>query len=387
MRILFLIMFYILSICTCSSQQKVKKDIPEKYNKNYIKYIVPENLEKKAVDVTKYFPENFVKDGTVDYTEFIQRALDQNIIVKFSKMNYLTTGISINSNSKIFFEEGAVLTMKTNDLERYAIISLVGVENVELFNPCVDGDLERRNSFKGEWGFGIDIRGSRNINLYSPYISNCFGDGIVISKSLKGVSNKQLLNSSNIYIKNAYINHSGRNGISIIGVDGLIIEDPIIFNTFTKRPTSAIDIEPDGKVGVLNNIVINKPFTFNNVDGIMISLRKMLNEGKSIFNLVVNNHIDVESYFPINIPDLVDNKKFTSIQGEIIFNDPIWINNDHSMVRGFSYNLSPKIIINKPEIIGLKLKRWKGESLKNLSKESKLEISVKDKDNFTINYL
>ncbi|WP_312311706.1 hypothetical protein [Empedobacter brevis] len=384
MRILFLIMVFVLSTTSCKSQKRIKKDIPESYKKEYIKHKVPSDLVKKAVDVTKYLPKNYVKDGTVDYTKYIQKALDENKIVRFSKMSYLTTGISINSNSKIIFEEGALLKMKTNDLERYAIISLVGIENVELYNPRVDGDLERRKSFKGEWGFGIDIRGSRNIKIFSPYVTNCFGDGIVISKSKKGTQNKQLVNTSNIHIENAFINYSGRNGISIISVDGLTLESPIIINTFTKLPQSAIDIEPDTSSDILNNILINSPFTYNNTDGILIHLKNFVGKNTKTSNITINNHTDLESSFPLNISDLKEDKSLKQLSGNIIVNNPVWIGNRNSFVRGKSFGLSQKIEINNPVIKDLKLNNWKGKDVKKMNTKQKILLQVKDETNFIV---
>src|SRR5690606_33816970 len=111
------------------------------------------------------------------------------------------------------------------------------------------------------------------------------------------------------------------------------ISSPIILNTFQKSPKSAIDIEPDHANHILNHILIDSLFSFNNVDGIMINLRRYVDEKNKETNIVINNHTDIGAVYPLNFPGLHQNKKHKKIRGEIVINNPHWIDNEHPMVR------------------------------------------------------
>src|SRR5690606_803785 len=277
-KIVYVIFSLLLIYNNCVSQKKNYKSIPASYKKEYVKTTVPTDVLERSVNVNKYLPNKFVKDGNTDYTRFLQKALNENEVVLIPKGVFYTTGLKMRSNSTLNFENGAELRMIPNNRERYEILSITGVENITLYNPKLKGDLRERKELKGEWGFGIDIRGSKNVKGYSPYVTDCLGDGIVISRASKGVNdtNLKLFDTSTILIENAFIDYMGRNGISIIGVDGLKILSPIIINVFKRSPMSAIDIEPDNSSYELNNILIESPFTFNNTDGIMVNLRNFI---------------------------------------------------------------------------------------------------------------
>src|SRR5699024_7058717 len=139
------------------------------------------------------------------------------------------------------FAKGAELRMIPSERERYQILAVWGANQVSIYNAHLTGDLKRRSSKEGEWGFGIDIRGSKNVNIYSPYIKNVLGDGIIISSSTKGMKSREpdkIYSASNILIQDAFIDFSGRNGISIIDGEHIDICSAIIINTINKHPRS-----------------------------------------------------------------------------------------------------------------------------------------------------
>lgn len=385
-KIIAALLILVLIHVNCISQNKKYTSIPAVYGKKYISTKVPEELMQRAVSVTNYLPDNYVNDGSVDYTSYLQRAFDDNDVIKIPKGAYSTTGLSLKSNKTLIFQDDSELRIIPSSRERYEVLAITGAENVSVYNARIKGDLRERKVLKGEWGFGIDIRGSKNINIYSPYITDCLGDGIVISRSSKGLKNNQtkLFDTANINISNAYIDYMGRNGISIIGVDGLKILSPIIANVFKRSPMSAIDIEPDNSSYELNNILIESPFTFNNVDGIMINFRNFVSSKSKTSNIVINNHMDVESIYPLNVPSLRQNVSHRALGGKVIVKDPVWISSERSIVRGEAHNLSPKIEIINPKLEGMRLKSWKGKGVTNATEKEKLMLHVKDKSNFII---
>jgi len=382
---IFLISFIFGIMFSCHSQGISYKKLPDKYGKYFKREQIPKELLNHSISIIKYLPKEVTEE--MDLTPFIQKAINENNVVIIPKGTYRVTGLKLKSNFSLLFEEGAELELIANNKERYEILSLAGIKNVKIYNPVLIGDIRKRNSLKGEWGFGIDIRGSREIDIYSPFIKDCLGDGIIISKSSKGLPNNiQLLEPHNIFISNAFIDYSGRNGISIIAGQNIKISSPIILNTFQKSPKSAIDIEPDHANHILNHILIDSLFSFNNVDGIMINLRRYVDEKNKETNIVINNHTDIGAVYPLNFPGLHQNKKHKKIRGEIVINNPHWIDNEHPMVRNNSNGLAPRIRINNPKMEGLKLKRWKNKDVESLDFLKKFELHIKDKSDIILKY-
>jgi hypothetical protein len=243
------------SICCSQKKDKVAVD-------NSL--IVTQNINVQTDDFFKIetvLPKGYVKDGTVDYTAYIQKAVDANKKIMMPDFPLMTTGISAQSNSQIYFQKGSSLILKPTADVRYQIISLHGVENVKIYNPKLIGDRDKHLDSKGEWGFGIDIRGSRNVEIYNVNISDCWGDGIVLVKTLRnikpGITKQNIFTTENIKIIGGIINNVRRNGITIAGGKDVLLKNLLITNINGTNPMAGIDIEPDDSSNDLANINID----------------------------------------------------------------------------------------------------------------------------------
>ncbi|MGH2623888.1 MAG: right-handed parallel beta-helix repeat-containing protein, partial [Sphingobacterium sp.] len=172
------------------------------------------------------------------------------------------------------------------------------VENVSIFNANIEGDYSKHLGKEGQWGYGIDIRGSRNIKISNCIISNCWGDGLVISSNPnKFTNNVKLFNTNNVTIERAVIDYNRRNGITIAGGENVIIRNSLISNTFGTQPKAGIDFEPDNSKPKMEGIYLENITFFNNASGINFylnsyadkSVRK--NIGIKLNNLVFEDQI------------------------------------------------------------------------------------------------
>lgn len=241
----------------CCSQKKDKVAIDNSL-------IVTQDIAVKTDDFFKLetvLPKGYVKDGTVDYTAYIQKAIDSNKKIIMPNFPLMTTGIFVQSNSQIYFQKSSSLILKPTADVRYQIISLHGVENVKIYNPKLIGDRDKHLDSKGEWGFGIDIRGSRNLEIYNINISDCWGDGIVVVKTLRnirpGITKQNLFATENIKIIGGIINNVRRNGVTIAGGKNVLLKNLLITNINGTNPMAGIDIEPDDSSNDLANINID----------------------------------------------------------------------------------------------------------------------------------
>src|SRR5690606_16040148 len=111
--------------------------------------------------------------------------------------------------------------------------NIINAENVKVNNAYLIGDKDKHLGTKGEWGMGINILSSSNVNIINPKIKKTWGDGIYIGElslaKQKNIKKKSFTNT-NINIKEGSIDDCLRNGISIISgvnilVDGVTIQN------------------------------------------------------------------------------------------------------------------------------------------------------------------
>ena len=321
------------------------------------------SLDEKYVDIIDYLPKGYMKDGSKDYTAVIQNVLDKNKNVRFPNFALLINekGLTIHSNSKLFFEKGSQLWMIPNSQERYEILRLHNVSNIKLIGPTLKGDREKHKDDKGEWGMGISIRGnSSDIEIYNANISNCWGDGIYIGH-LKQITPK------NIKITNSTIDKAYRNGISITCGNNIEVADVVIMNS----NYNGIKIEPSNSAAILKKIVFKNVTTFNNYDsGISVGgLSKLIGIGGRQLELEVINHTDDSSKIGMFFGLVsVRSESKNPLGGYIKIVNPKWSNNKEG---GF---IKRKFYKNVPNIEFLKVD--------NSLKKSILETHIKDKELF-----
>lgn len=180
------------------------------------------------------------------------------------------TSIWLKSNVTLAMTSNARLLAKASANERYSIIKIRNVHDARVLGGKIVGDRDIHLDTIGEHGFGINIGGSTNIRVVNTLISKCWGDGVIIGQ-VNGIT------SSNITLKGITSKNNRRQAISVINVDGVLIDSCHLFNTDGTAPKDGIDIEPDVTAGVVNiaeNITITHCDIFSNVgSGIEINER------------------------------------------------------------------------------------------------------------------
>lgn len=240
-------------------------------------------------DVADYLPNNYVQDGSRDYTTYIQQAIDQNPNIKFPDFPLLIndTGLFLKSNSTVYFPPNSSLIMAPTDKSRYTILTLNDLTNVTIFNPTLIGERDNHIGTGGEWGTGIRINGSSDISIYDVDIRDTWGDGIY-------VGNYRTVESDNVLIESGIIDNVRRNGISIISAKNLVVNNLILSNTNGTNPASGIVIEPNKITEILENILLNNITTINNdKEGIVFNASRFMDPQTSKeVTITINNHYD-----------------------------------------------------------------------------------------------
>lgn len=369
-----ILVLVLLQINTSFSQNFKYKSIP----KNYYVSIKDDNsslletteLRKIGYKLINSLPLDFDKTGKKDYTDIIQKTINNNRIVIFPDFPLLINpkGLTLTSESKIVFSKKSKLLLMDNDKELYEVLRIHNVKNISLYFPNIVGDRKSHKGLKGEWGMGISIRGSENIKIFSPVIRNCWGDGIYIG------TGKQI--NRNILIKNALLDNNRRNGISVISVIGLDIINPLIANTNGARPMAGIDFEPNNNLEDLKQISVLNPITYNNsIRGILFALNNFYGTNEKNMDILIKNHIDDGSAYAMGfsltkLKNESSSKKLGAnkvVNGSIKINNPIWKNNIKEPIQFYElFDNNIQIDLTDPKVYqGSKIDQSKTSNLKN----------------------
>lgn len=292
-------------------------------------------VESVGYDLTRCLPKDYVENGKVDYTVYLQKGLNnyKNIIMPNFPILINQKGLTLKSNHNIVFQKNSKLILKSNNQSSYEILRVHNISNVNIFNAKIVGDRLTHLISEGEWGMGIAIRSSNNIGVYNCEISSCWGDGIYIGATTGKVNGKnKLLNpSSAIKIFNTWVDNNLRNGISIVSVKGLEIHNSLASRNDGVFPKSGIDIEPSN---FAEDVFINNIVTFKNgVRGIDIYLKSIAKSTRNRVSVNIDNHTDYFSPIAVRVAEykgLTSKNGASVIAGFISINNAKWFNNAYS---------------------------------------------------------
>lgn len=152
--------------------------------------------------------------------------------------------ITVYSNSDVVLN--GIIKLTPNNFLSCDIVKVQG-DNINIKGKgVIVGDKHTHTGKGGEWGMGIDVSGSYNVQIKGLTVKDCWGDCIYVGDE-----------SSDITIRNCSLDHGRRQGISITSANDVVIKECTIKNVGGTSPEYAIDIEPNrGKT--VNNVVINK---------------------------------------------------------------------------------------------------------------------------------
>lgn len=253
----------------------------------------------EPTDTTSAAPEIWVNDvgavagDTINDTWAFQKAIDSmaglgggTVKVRSGKY-YIDVDTSIKMKSHVtlyMFDTTRKLIAKPTYSGRYNVISVRNLSDVTIMGGKIVGERYSHTGpecpNKCEQGYGIGIYGSTNIYVTRTHIADCWGDGIILAGS-DGAGCK------NITLKRIVSTNNRRQGLSILRVDGAMIDSCAFLNTNGTPPQDGIDIEPDSDTA--QNITIkNCEFGYNVGNGIEMNAKRTTNA--VIRNVTVQNN-------------------------------------------------------------------------------------------------
>lgn len=202
----------------------------------------------------------------------------------------LQSGLTVPSNLHLIGDSLHVLKGKTPyELTHYNILRIENVENVIIEKLKIDGVKEGNTSTTGEWGHCVGIYDSRYINIIDCELYNAFGDGIEL-----GAREVRIIDPI-VKVKNCYIHHCRRQGISILSGLDVEVSHCRIEHIRGVDPQSAIDIEPYFNSQKIGNIYIHDMNIYNCYAGIEVHGIGMNDNPNTITGNITIDNVNIDT--------------------------------------------------------------------------------------------
>lgn len=225
-------------------------------------------------------------DGVTVDTEPLQSALyaaaGRKLLIPQQKSGYYLTGqLLVPSQSVIVFEPGTVV-QAVDSLSRSAPYErLIRIRDAKEVYVRGNGATLRMNKAaytSGEQAHIFDISGSENVVIEDINANDSGGDGFYIGAYLSTTPYNR-----NITLRNCRADNNRRQGLSVISVDGLQVENCRFSNTKGTAPQSGVDIEPNGQLDLLKHIrFVNCTADGNVGRGFLVSVHRQTDASERI---------------------------------------------------------------------------------------------------------
>ncbi len=148
------------------------------------------------------------------------------------------------------------IELAPNSLPEYTIL-LINGDNIRLTGRgSIMGDKHTHLGTTGEWGMGVRLRKSENIEVSNIEVSHCWGDCIYVGRE-----------SKNVRILNCHLWEGRRQGISVTSCQGIEIAYCKIHDVRGTAPQYGIDIEPNAN-DYVSGVVVSHNEIYNCFGGI-----------------------------------------------------------------------------------------------------------------------
>ena len=263
---------------------------------------VARTVQAKERDVVSVKDFGAVGNGIADDTAAIQAAITAANAVYFPAGTYLTNTLTLDSSSTLF-GDGASSILKQNTITGssygtlYANSGASGstVNNIVVRDLRIEGPNIVTPVFS-EFQHLASFNGVNNLVVERVQFIGFRGDGLLIGS---GVTAGDERHNTNVIVRDCFfdgINKENRNGISVIDVNGILIEGCYFTRCSKSTMPGAIDIEPDAQVfHVIKDIrIVNNRFydIGGNVSAISIPLPNVTFTTSPYGFVIGGNYID-----------------------------------------------------------------------------------------------
>ena len=161
----------------------------------------------------------------------------------------------LNSNTELILD--GTIILEGNELESCNIIDIDNRRNIVVHGlGIIMGDVTTHIGDKGQWGMGISVQSSDNVDITDIKIKNCWGDCIYVGQSIRERGSI----CHNVRIQNVVCESGRRQGLSIIAGKDILVKNCKFIKIGSIKftaPGAGIDIEPNHPQTITENIIID----------------------------------------------------------------------------------------------------------------------------------
>jgi hypothetical protein len=282
---------------------------------------------KGFYDLAQSLPKNYNTSAKIDYTEIIQKAVDEHdkVVMPNFPISINKNGLFVRSNKTIYFPPNALLKFQGPAKTKLDdVLKIFNAENVTIINPTIEGSKYSELAQEGEWSAGICILNSKNVQIQNLKITNTYGDGLFIGSEDGGFC-------ENVKVTGGWIDNARRNGLSITSGKNIFVEKLLISNTSEHDPEAGVDIEPSWYKDIIENVNLKNIYTFNNKNsGIAINMNALNvaeeKDAKKI-SITIDGHTDQGSSCAFSTSlNQKEGQNIFDAQGRVIIKNAKWVN-------------------------------------------------------------
>jgi hypothetical protein len=215
-----------------------------------------------------------------DSTAALQAAIDsgaKTVVVPYMGDAWIVRPIKLRGNLELVFEPGVVVLAKRGEFQGAgdSLFTAVDAENLTIRGYGATlrmwkSDYQKPPYKRAEWRMGIAIRGCRNVLIEGVRSESSGGDGFYVDG---GGTRKW---SENITIRNSVAHNNHRQGLSVVSVENLLVENCVFSATSGTPPEAGIDLEPDTpNQRVVNCVIRNCIFENNNGHAMLVYIKPL----------------------------------------------------------------------------------------------------------------
>eukprot|EP00041_Stephanoeca_diplocostata_P015233 m.289739 g.289739 ORF g.289739 m.289739 type:complete len:420 (-) comp19971_c0_seq11:266-1525(-) len=168
---------------------------------------------------------------------------------------FLQAGATILAKRGAYAEKNACLL--TVDSRKGITISGEPGAGLRMWRSDYDNQTLYNHS---EWRHALTLRSVCNFKIEGLTISESGGDGIYVASSFTN----ETVPSSNVTVINISAVRNYRQGMSVISVEGLLVQDSLFADTAGTAPMAGIDFEPNSPDNRLADMVLRNVTVKNN---------------------------------------------------------------------------------------------------------------------------
>jgi len=214
-----------------------------------------------------------------DATAVLQASLDSGarvIVVPSMGRAWVTGPLSIRSHTTLVLEEGVQILSKEGGFQKgdSSLFTLRDVEDVTIYGYGARAamrkvDYRKAPYERSEWRHAIEMYGCTRISILGLTVESSGGDGVYLGRGEQSYT-------SDVLLRDLVLRDHYRQGISVISVQDVRLENLAISFTEGTPPSAGIDFEPNyADERIVRCVVKDCVIYSNRGPGLLAALQKL----------------------------------------------------------------------------------------------------------------